>query len=52
MLNRQKAKAQTAYDEDALQRQVAITDQQIDQLVYELYGISADEIRMVEKEIR
>jgi hypothetical protein len=27
---------------------IAITDQQIDQLVYELYGLTEEEIRIVE----
>jgi hypothetical protein len=31
-----------------LERQVAGTDQQIDQLVYELYGLTAEEISIVE----
>jgi hypothetical protein len=31
-----------------LQRQIAATDKQIDALVYELYGLTEDEIRIVE----
>jgi len=29
-------------------RQIAATDRQIDQLVYELYGLTEEEIRIVE----
>ena len=32
-----------------LQRQISTTDSQIDQLVYELYGLTNDEIAIVEK---
>ena len=32
----------------ALQNAVTATDQQIDQLVYELYGLTEDEIKLVE----
>jgi hypothetical protein len=33
---------------EQLQRQIDATDRQIDQLVYELYGLTADEIRIVD----
>jgi hypothetical protein len=32
-----------------LQREIDATDRQIDQLVYQLYGLSEDEIRIVEE---
>jgi hypothetical protein len=32
------------------QTQIAATDRQIDRLVYELYGLTADEIKIVEQE--
>ena len=32
----------------ALQRQIDATDKQIDKLVYELYGLMEEEIRIVE----
>lgn len=35
-----------------LHRQVEATDRQIDQLVYELYGLTDAEIRIVEKATR
>jgi hypothetical protein len=31
-----------------LQRQIDMTDRQIDQLVYGLYGLTGDEIRIIE----
>jgi hypothetical protein len=41
--------AATAESEKAvLQNAVTATDQQIDQLVYELYGLTDDEIKLVE----
>jgi hypothetical protein len=36
-------------DKTALERQIAATDRQIDRLVYELYGLSEEEIQIVEK---
>ena len=33
----------------SLSRQIAATDAEIDQLVYELYGLTDDEIRIVEQ---
>jgi hypothetical protein len=34
---------------EAIERQIAATDAQIDQLVYELYGLTDEEIRIVEE---
>jgi len=34
---------------EQVQREIAATDRQIDQLVYELYGMNAEEIRLVEE---
>jgi hypothetical protein len=36
------------HEKTALQRQIDATDRQIDQLVYELYGLRSEEIRIVE----
>ena len=33
----------------ALQRQIEATDREIDRLVYELYGLTEEEIRIVEE---
>ncbi|MDE3090935.1 MAG: restriction endonuclease subunit R, partial [Chloroflexota bacterium] len=40
--------SQTAADRELLQRQIDATDAQIDALVYELYGLTEEEIRVVE----
>ena len=51
MLDLQQRLGETkmAHDKTAIQRQIDATDGQIDQLVYELYGLSDDEIRLVEE---
>ncbi len=43
------ASAKTPNEKEALGRQIAATDAQIDQLVYELYGLTDDEIKIVEE---
>lgn len=48
-LHKQLQEARTPHDEIALQRQIEATDRQIDALVYELYGLTEEEIRIVEK---
>lgn len=48
-LHRQLAAAKTAHEQTMLQRQIAATDSQIDRLVYELYGLTEEEIRIVEE---
>jgi TaqI-like C-terminal specificity domain/Eco57I restriction-modification methylase/N-6 DNA Methylase len=40
--------AKTDQERTAIQRQIDATDKQIDALVYELYGLTEDEIRIVE----
>jgi hypothetical protein len=40
--------ARTAHDRTVLERQIAATDQEIDRLVYELYGLTDEEIKIVE----
>ena len=47
-LNKQLASAKTAHDKTILQRQIDATDKQIDNLVYELYGLTDEEIKIVE----
>jgi adenine-specific DNA methylase len=47
-LHKQVAIAKTAHAKTNIQRQIDATDAQIDELVYELYGLSADEITIVE----
>lgn len=40
--------AKTDHEKAALQRQIDATDKQIDRLVYELYGLTEEEIKIVE----
>ena len=47
-LHRQLAAARTPQEKTALQRQIEATDRQIDTLVYELYGLTEEEIAIVE----
>jgi type II restriction/modification system DNA methylase subunit YeeA len=42
------SKKQSPSEKQLLDQKLAITDQQIDALVYELYGLTEDEIRMVD----
>ena len=45
-LHKQLQEARTPHEKTALQRQIEATDGQIDALVYELYGLTEEEIRM------
>ena len=47
-LQKHKAAAQTQPEQELMQRQIEITDRQIDALVYELYDLSPAEIAIVE----
>ncbi|MBK9161635.1 MAG: Eco57I restriction-modification methylase domain-containing protein [Nitrosomonadales bacterium] len=47
-LHPQLAAAKTPHESNLLQRQIAATDNQIDQLVYQLYGLTDEEIALVE----
>ncbi|MHB1003843.1 MAG: Eco57I restriction-modification methylase domain-containing protein, partial [Thermoleophilia bacterium] len=49
-LNKQLQAAKTPYEKNSLQRQIEATDRRIDQLVYELYELTDEEIRIVESE--
>jgi hypothetical protein len=51
-LQRKLAAASVPAERDPYRRQVAAADRQIDALVYELYGLTAEEIRLVEGEKR
>ena len=48
-LHRELEGAKTPHGRTAIQRQIEATDQQIDRLVYELYELTDDEIRLVEE---
>ena len=51
-LHKELDAARTPVDKTAIGRQIEATDRQIDQLVYELYGLTDDEIRIVEEATR
>ena len=48
-LHQQLAAVRPGHEQEALQRQIDATDRQIDRLVYELYGLTEEEVRIVEK---
>jgi hypothetical protein len=48
VLHQHKAQAKTQSEQEQIQRQITATDRQIDMLVYELYGLTPDEIAVVE----
>jgi hypothetical protein len=47
-LHKKLAAAKNPNETDRLQREIEATDSQIDQLVYELYGLAEEEIKIVE----
>ncbi len=47
-LHKQAAAACLPDEKERLQRQIAMTDRQIDALVYELYGLTEEEIKILE----
>ncbi|MBM3981883.1 MAG: hypothetical protein FJ304_16750 [Planctomycetes bacterium] len=50
-LHTQLARAKTAQVRDTIQSHIDTTDGEIDRLVYDLYGLTADEIRIVEQSL-
>ncbi len=48
-LHEQLPKAKTDQDKKILERQIATVDRQLDQLIYELYGLNDSEIALVEE---
>jgi len=46
--HQQLAATRTPQEKAALERRIAANDGRIDQLVYELYGLTAEEIKLVE----
>jgi hypothetical protein len=48
-LNKRLPELKTDHEKTAIQRQIDATDRQIDELVYELYGLTDEEIRIVEE---
>jgi hypothetical protein len=51
-LQEQLQAAKTAHDKKLIERQIDATDKQIDQLVYDLYGLTEEEIKIVEEETK
>ena len=49
LLHKQLAMAKMSYEKTAIQRQIDAIDQQIDRLVYDLYGLTEEEIKIVEE---
>ena len=47
-LHQRRAAARTPHEQSVLAAQIAATDRQIDRLVYALYGLSEEEVRIVE----
>ena len=43
------AAAKTPHEKKSFETQIAATDRQIDNLVYELYGLTSEEIKIVEQ---
>ena len=49
ILQKQSTTAKTTHERTALARQIEAMDGEIDRLVYELYGLSDAELRIVEE---
>ena len=49
-LHKQAQTAALPQEKEMLQRQIDVTDREIDTLVYELYGLTAEEVKIVEGE--
>ncbi len=49
LLKKQQSATKTPHERAVLERRIASTDQAIDQLVYELYGLTDEEIGLVEE---
>ena len=49
-LKKKEAAAKTDFDKNSLARRIEATDRAIDELVYELYGLTEEEVRIVEGE--
>ena len=47
-LNKKQSETATPQAAEVLKRQIEATDRQIDQLVYELYGLTPEEIAVIE----
>ena len=50
-LHKQLANSKTDHEREVLQRQIDTTDRQIDKQVYDLYGLTKEEIKIIEEAI-
>jgi len=48
-LHKRLAETKAGHEKTLLQRKIEATDKQIDRLVYELYGLTEEEIKIVEE---
>ena len=48
-LHKNLPKATTPHEQESIQRQIAATDRQIDMLVYELYGLTEEDVNIIEE---
>ena len=48
-LHKQLGAARTSHDKAVLQRQIGVLDKRIDALVYEIYGLTDEEVRILEE---
>lgn len=51
-LHKELAKAKSDNDKTLLQRQISSTDRQINTLVYDLYGLTNEEVKLVEESVK
>ncbi|HEY4672745.1 MAG TPA: hypothetical protein VIH03_01120, partial [Nitrososphaerales archaeon] len=51
MLELHKRNPRTPQEQELVKREIVSTDRQIDTLVYELYGLTEDEIKIVEGKV-
>ena len=47
-LQKQLAAAKSDAQKDIMERQIEATDRQIDSLVYQLYGLTDEDVRLIE----
>jgi hypothetical protein len=50
LLHQRLSVAKTPQEKTAFERQITATDTQMDRLVYDLYGLTDDEIKIVERQ--
>lgn len=49
-LHKKKNSIPSSSEREKIEREIAVTDEKIDDVVYGLYGITEDEIRLIEGE--